>query len=186
MTNWMKVEKILHEIRETMGEKMLVEDPALDAIGLLYFSFGGRIGADITFSGRQMGNNGVRAVDLKCQDELLAHIRAYNDFEIAPDTSVLVASSGWMSKDAEKKTYQERAKDQGFSILYNAAKETPAAVIDNIYNAIVNSKQKAADVTKLSQLNLPPLKVRDAVDQIIDLFNGMKIPTQSTDAGREM
>ena len=54
--------------------------------------------------------------------------------------------------------------------IYHARTETADAVLDNIYAALTQSKNRVAQVKKLKNLNLPYMKLCDMADSIMNDF----------------
>ncbi len=173
MTNQQKLVAVLSEIEKTMEK----EKESHSNFGYDWYSFNGKIGADVTFTGDRVcprGDSDYQSytnIDLKSNGANLGLIRTDNGFDIKNSKKIEVVSSAWKERDGvitRTETKEETWKRTNGVMtvanekvnelkVYHTPDETPDAVISRIYGTMTLSKAKmqaAEKPTKFSKLNI--------------------------------
>lgn len=152
ITNCEKIDEILQTVKKTMGKKEVLNQGDYDLQ-----IFRGKIGDDVTFLGKCVGNTQPTSIDLMCQKQALGTIITKNGFN-KKNIDTLVVSPHWATaKTMTMVTYEKTNKLE----VWYTVDETADAVINNIYEAVEQSKAKVQINKKLSQLNLSKSKIQD-------------------------
>ena len=121
--------------------------------------------------------------------------------EIHDDLIISVVSPAWEAVDGvmtKAEAITEKVKRYDADLIrhtkiktvklkiYHARTETAEAVLDNIYAALTQSKNRVAQVKKLKNLNLPYMKLCDMADSIMnDFYRAAAQPSQTHDRNLE-
>lgn len=195
-----KVESILVEIRKKL-EFVGPENENKDS----YTHFRGKIGTDVAFAGKvsydSYDNYGQSQIYLQNKGCDLAEIRTEDGFLEKPAPSSIdnyglyYSGHGVVFGGTKVEVISSKVSEQGDkAVITNLTEnvsvahdrdETATVAIDRIYDAINLSIAKEEIAQKLSKLNLPNLKLREATERLVGLLYGENEQSQIKDTGRE-